>query len=109
MWTVRYLAEAEQELDELPGTEQAAIRNAEAKLAALGPMLPHPHSSDVRGSEGLRELRPRSGRCKWRALYQRSGDTFWIAAVCPEAEYDPRGFTRGCADALRRLKEEPEN
>jgi mRNA-degrading endonuclease RelE of RelBE toxin-antitoxin system len=42
MWTVAYLPEAEQELNKLPGTERAAIRNAERKLEAIGPRLALP-------------------------------------------------------------------
>jgi hypothetical protein len=50
--------------------EKAALINAEAKLAALGPGLPYPHSSAVQGADRLRELRPRGGRSPWRALYR---------------------------------------
>lgn len=105
MWDVEYRPEAERELDGLPGAEIAAIRNAEEKLKALGPMLGHPHTSDVRGADRLRELRPRAGRSPWRALYRQHGSVFVIAAVCPEAKKDPRGFNRGCAAALERLEE----
>jgi len=34
------------------------MANAIDKLGALGPALPYPHSSDVRGADRLRELRP---------------------------------------------------
>jgi hypothetical protein len=105
MWMVAYLPEAEQELNKLPGAEQAAVRNAERKLESLGPRLPYPHSSDVRGAEGLRELRPRAGRSPWRALYRQAGDTFVIAAICPEAKQDPRGFRQACERAAARLAE----
>ncbi|MGH3218968.1 MAG: type II toxin-antitoxin system RelE/ParE family toxin [Streptosporangiaceae bacterium] len=103
MWRVRYLPGAEDELDALPGAEQAAVRNAEEKLKALGPDLGYPHSSAVQEAQGLRELRPRQGRSPWRALYRRYGEEFVIAAICPEADQDPRGFKRGCAAALERL------
>ena len=76
-----------------------------AKLQALGPALRHPHSSNVQGATGLRELRPRAGRCAWRALYQRVKDDFVIAAIGPEAESNRRGFDRACQDALKRLAE----
>src|SRR5215475_7578656 len=42
------------------------------EAARLGPILPFPHQSAVRGSN-LRELRPRSGRSAWRALYRHVG------------------------------------
>jgi hypothetical protein len=105
MWRVVYLAEAEQERGKLPGSERAALYNAVRKLESIGPLLPYPHSSDVRGVTGLRELRLRAGRSPWRALYRQVGDVFVIAAVGPEAQHDPRGFSRACERALRRLAE----
>jgi hypothetical protein len=105
MWTVEYLPAAQQELGKLPGTEQAALNNAVRKLQALGPSLPYPHSSDVRGADDLRELRPRGGRCAWRQLYRRAGDGFIIAAIAPEGGSNPRGFAQACERALQRLAE----
>jgi hypothetical protein len=105
MWSVRWHPEAEEELRKLPTEEQLALDHAIGKLAALGPRLPYPHQSAVRGSQGLRELRPRGGRSPWRALYGRRGDSFLIAAVAPEAEVDPRGFQRAARTARRRLEE----
>ena len=105
MWEARYLPDAEQERGKLPATERAALYNAVRKLEAIGPALGYPHSSDVREAPGLRELRPRQGRSPWRALYRQYGSIFVIAAVCPEAESDPRGFRRGCTAALARLEE----
>jgi hypothetical protein len=99
------MPEAEAERDKLPAAEQAALYNAVRKLEALGPDLSYPHTSDVRGTGRLRELRPRAGRSPWRALYRQYGTVFVIAAVCPEAQKDPRGFKRGCAAALQRLEE----
>lgn len=103
MWTYRYLAEAEAERSALVPRERAALINAEAKLAALGPGLPYPHSSAVKGAERLRELRPRSGRSPWRALYRQVGDEFIFGAVGPEAQVDPQGFTAACRRAETRL------
>lgn len=102
-WTYRYLAEAIKERNALVPMERAALINAEAKLAALGPDLPYPHSSAVQGSDRLRELRPRGGRSPWRALYRRVGDEFVIAAVGPDAQVDPRGFAVACRRAETRL------
>jgi hypothetical protein len=67
---------------------------------------PTPHPSDVRGSTGLRELRPRAGRSLWRGLYQRVGpEVFVVAAIAPEAQADHRGFARAIAAATTRLGE----
>jgi hypothetical protein len=79
--------------------------SAVEKLRAAGPALPFPHQSGVQGAERLRELRPRAGRSRWRALYRRLGDVFVIAAVGPEAEADRRGFNRSVADAVGRLQD----
>ena len=49
-WQVLYTDEAQQEFNELPAREQAAIIHAIDKLAAEGPALPYPHSSVVQGS-----------------------------------------------------------
>ncbi len=105
MWTYRYLKEAEKERSALVSREKAALINVEAKLAMLGPTLPYPHSSAVRGADRLRELRPRGGRSPWRALYRQVGDEFVIAMVGPEAEVDPRGFAAACRRAEARLAE----
>lgn len=105
MWDVRYLPEAEAEVDKLPSREQAAVRNADEKLKALGPALPFPHSSAVKETTGLRELRPRGGRSPWRAFYREVEGTFFIASVGPEAQQDKRGFRRAAQNALERLED----
>ncbi len=93
----------------MPRRERESIVNAVEKLRALGPILPFPHQSDVRGTGDVRELRPRAGRSAWRAFYRRVGDTFVIGAVGPEAKTDPRGFERTWQNAVIRLHEtEPE-
>jgi hypothetical protein len=102
--TVCYLPEAEAERAALPPNEIAALINADNKLAALGSRLGFPHTSDVRGTtETLRELRPRQGRSRYRALYRQVGQDFVVAAVGPEAESDPRGYARAVQLALERL------
>jgi hypothetical protein len=103
VWSVVYLPEAEEERSRLPRTEIAALINADAKLSALGPGLGYPHSSAVRGAPGLRELRPRTGRSRWRVFYRQVGDRFIVAAVGAEAQVDQRRFDRACQAALDRL------
>ena len=103
MWSVIYLPEAEAELGDLPATEQVAIRNAVEKLKVLGPQLPFPHSSDVRGADDLREQRPRRGHRAWRAVYRRIGNAFVIGAIGPDAKADSGGFAAACFRAGQRL------
>ena len=105
MWIYRYLAAAAGEREALVPKEKAALINAEAKLAALGPRLPYPHSSAVHGADRLRELRPRGGRSPWRALYRQIGGEFIVAAVGPEAQADARGFAAACRKAEARSAE----
>lgn len=105
MWTYRYLDAAVAERDGLVPREKVALINAEAKLAALGPGLPYPHSSAVQGADRLRELRPRGGRSPWRALYRQIGGEFIVAAIGPEAQSDSRGFAAACRRAEARLAE----
>ena len=106
MWVVGWHKDADLELDKLPIPERVAMLHAVDKLEALGPRLPYPHQSSIRGVQGLRELRPRGGRSRWRAFYQHQGDTFVIGAIGPEADVDPRGFDRAARDALIRLEGE---
>jgi hypothetical protein len=88
--------------------ERAAIQHAREKLEAIGPRLGAPHSSAIKGEDGsgLRELRPRAGRSRWRPIYRQVGpETFVILAVAPEAEIDGRGFDEKVRDARRRFGE----
>jgi len=103
MWEVAYLPEAVDERAELPARDRAAVDNAVAKLEAIGPALPHPHSSNVEGWNDLRELRPQAGKSPWRPLYRKVGDRFVIAAVGPEAKKNKRGFDKACERAIDRL------
>jgi hypothetical protein len=83
-----------------------AMLHAAQKLEAAGPRLGHPHSSAVRGEvgQGLRELRPRAGRSRWRPIYRRvNPSTFVIFAVGPEAEIDSRGYDAAVARAVERF------
>lgn len=78
------------------------------KLIALGPRLAYPHSSAVRGSvgRGLRELRPRAGRSRWRPIYcQVTAEAFVILAVAPEAQGNRGGFDAAVGRAAQRRAE----
>jgi hypothetical protein len=89
-----------------PAREQVALLHAAQKLEAVGPRLGHPHSSAVRGEagKGFRELRPRAGRSRWRALYRQVGpSTFVILAVGPEAQIDQRRFDDAVDRAVARF------
>ena len=105
MWLVVFTDEAAQERLALSASERNALLHAVEKLEAFGPQLGYPHSSAVQGFAGLRELRPRAGRSPWRALYQRVGDVFVIAAIGPEAQVDHRRFGKAARNALVRLAE----
>jgi hypothetical protein len=88
--------------------ERVAIQHAREKLEALGPLLGAPHSSAVKGDggAGLRELRPRAGRSRWRPIYRQvQPGIFVILAVAPEAQIDKRAFDRTIRDARQRLGE----
>lgn len=100
---VFFTREAESELALLPVREREALRHAYDKLVTEGEHFHFPHSSQLRGTSRLRELRPRSGHSKWRAFYGRIGGALVIAAVGPEAKDAPVGFRRAVAAAERRL------
>jgi hypothetical protein len=108
-WEVRWHPSAVEEKDSIvDATERSAIQHAIEKLVVDGPALCNPHQRAVMGpgGAGLRELRPRRGRSRWRPLYRRFGDTlFVILAVAPEAELDKPGFGKRVRDAQRRRKQ----
>jgi hypothetical protein len=86
--------------------ERVAIQHVIEKLRVDGVGLTAPHQSAVMGEEGsgLRELRPRRGRSRWRPLYRQVGKKqFAILAVAPESEVDSAGYDRGVRVAKRRL------
>jgi hypothetical protein len=104
MWTVLVHPDAIGELAALPPPEQVAVDNAMKKLQALGPTLPFPHSSALKDTDRLRELRPRAGRSPWRAFYRQMGDViFVVGAIGPEAAVKPRNFIRAIRIAEERL------
>ena len=55
-----------------------------------------PHQSGVKGEggEGLRELRPTSGRTLIRPVYRRFKNLYVILAIGPEAQVDPGEFAK---------------
>jgi hypothetical protein len=95
-YVVRWHPDAEAERDaSWPPEEKVAMNHAVEKLQAAGARLPFPHSSAVQGDagRGLRELRPRAGRSRWRPIYRQvTPDTFVTFAVGPEAQIDQGGF-----------------
>lgn len=107
-WEVAWHPKA---LDEKNAIEEVAERVAIAhvieKLEVDGPALRSPHQSGVKGEEGsgLRELRPRRGRSRWRPLYRRADEAlFAILAIGPEAEIDKTGYVKAVRLAKQRLK-----
>ena len=83
--------------------EFRAVFNARRMLYERGSALGYPHTSAVRGSKtGLRELRPRAGRSRYRVLYRRYGDNLVLLALAREAQTDPRDFARAIVAAERR-------
>jgi|SRR5882724_10536684 len=104
-WTVLVHPDAEEEINDLPSGERVAVDTAIDKLRAIGASLIFPHSSNVQTADNLRELRPRQGRCRWRAFYRQIGDSFVIGSIGPEAGVDPRGFRRSVIVAEKRLDE----
>ena len=102
-WDVVFHPDAESELEQLIAAERAAIIHTVEKLVALGPGLPFPHQSHIEGRKGVRELRPRGGRSRWRAFYGQVEATYVIAAIGPEAQVDRREFDRAVRAATTRL------
>jgi hypothetical protein len=97
--------DAEAELGTLPRAEVAAVDNAIRKLEELGPALGFPHTSNVQGADRIHELRPRAGRCPWRAFYRRVGERYIVTAIGAEAQADRRGFRKAVAAAEDRAAE----
>lgn len=88
LWHPRALTERDAIGD---ARECVAVRAVIEKLLVDGPALAYPHQSAVMGTgrSGLRELRPRRGRSRWRPIYCRlDSRVFAIVAVGPEAGID---------------------
>jgi len=102
---IRVHPEAGREFRALDQRERKAMENAMTKLRKYGGDLAFPHSSRIRGPGRLRELRPRAGRSRWRALYRIEAGVAHIGAIVPEAGVDRRGFRTGVARATQRLED----
>jgi hypothetical protein len=86
--------------------DRKAIAHVIEKLEVEGLFLGRPHQRAVRGKggSGLRELRPRGGRSRWRLIYGRTGESqFTILSVGPEVEVSRAGYRRAVRDGKRRL------
>ncbi|HEX5762758.1 MAG TPA: type II toxin-antitoxin system RelE/ParE family toxin [Solirubrobacterales bacterium] len=107
-WEVAWHPKALDEKNEIEDVaERVAIAHVIEKLEVDGPALQSPHQSGVMGEEGsgLRELRPRRGRSRWRPLYRRIDESlFAILAVGPEAEIERTGYAKAVRLAKQRLK-----
>lgn len=106
-WDVRWHPKALEEKRTIDdANDRVAIDHVIEKLKVDGVALRSPHQSAVMGEEGsgLRELRPRRGRSRWRPLYRQVGEKlFAILAVAPEVEVDSPGYESGVRSAKRRL------
>jgi hypothetical protein len=87
--------------------EHRAVTRTISRLLQFGDALRFPDSSSVRSSSvrGLRELRPRRGRSRWRPLYVITAGGIQLAALAPEATRDPVGYRRAVDRAAQRLSE----
>ncbi|SBW22926.1 hypothetical protein FDG2_3317 [Candidatus Protofrankia californiensis] len=103
VWQVLVHPDADVELNKIPARERTAVATALDKLRAIGPALGHPHTSDIKTAQRLRELRPRQGRSPWRVFYRQIGPALVVGAIGPEADTDPKGFARAVRSAEQRL------
>jgi phage-related protein len=102
-YVVQYHSRAVRDLGEIRDRgEKRAIYTVVDKLSRIGQKLTGPHCAYVQGKRGLYELRPRSGRSRWRPLYVAVDELhFTVLVIAPEARIDPSGFKaaveRACA------------
>ena len=102
MWEVEYTDEFEAWWQTLDASEQEAVAASVALLERLGPSLPYPHSSGIKGTRlsHLRELRTQHRGDPYRTLYafdprrvaillvggMKGGDDRWYERFIPIAE-----------------------
>lgn len=80
--------------------------NGDAKLRALGPALGYPHSSAVRGTPGLRELRPVEAVAHGGASTSESETPSWSLRWALIYQHATREADRAIADGLEaRLRD----
>ncbi len=107
IWDVKWHPKAWNENRAIDDTrERVAIAHVIEKLQIDGPALRSPHQSAVMGEEGsgIRELRPRRGRSRWRPIYRRIDERlFAVLSIGPEAEIDKAGYGRAVRTAKQRL------
>jgi len=107
-WRVAWHPEAVKERNAInDAAERVAVAHVIEKLEVDGPTLRSPHQSGLMGGEGsgLREMRPRRGRSRWRPIYRRTEERlFAILAVGPEAEIDNAGYAKAVRLAKQRLR-----
>lgn len=101
-WDVEYTGEFGQWWDSLSEVEQESIDVSVRLLEAMGPQLPFPHSSGVKGSKHghMRELRVQHAGRPFRVLYafdprraailliggDKTGDDRWYEVHVPIAD-----------------------
>lgn len=101
-WNVEYTDEFGRWWDTLTEAEQESVDVSVRLLEAMGPQLPFPHSSGVKGSKHghLRELRVQHAGRPYRILYafdpkraaillvggDKTGDNRWYEAHVPVAD-----------------------
>jgi len=101
-WNVEYTDEFGRWWDTLTEAEQESVDVSVRLLEAVGPQLPFPHSSGVKGSKHghLRELRVQHAGRPYRILYafdpkraaillvggDKTGDNRWYEARVPVAD-----------------------
>lgn len=102
MWEVEYTTEFEDCWDALSPSQQESVAAVVRMLESLGPRLPFPWSSGVRGSRHstMRELRVQSGGDPLRVLYSfdprrvavlliggsKRGSARWYDRMIPKAD-----------------------
>jgi hypothetical protein len=107
-WTVVYHEQAVVEFEALRDKKQRkAVLTIVSILRQIGPKIVEPHAKPVRGTNGLRELRPGGGKVTVRPLYARVDEReFVILAIGPDAVVDASGFRSAVNRARSRAKDD---
>lgn len=106
-WEVRWHPRAQSEkraIGDVKARVAMLTRSRSSKSTAQGCGVRTRVRSWGDDGSGLRELRPRRGRSRWRPIYRRlNEDLFAILSIAPEAEMDKAGYGRAVRAAKRRL------